>query len=186
MFYIYVGLQSPDWRFSSLYSMQIYELFSGLKGKLPVTLFGVNKASHGNAHEGQSHTAHMCECIHADWYTSCFATIGCFSMCISEVCTINTACNNLMMMGKWFTNKLWLDRQQLLMTLPLWQVWKQDGQVGLLAVMRSAELLVKTLEWCESWNINLKFLWIQPKAMLLTLHFIFIFNRPNCSLQCFS
>lgn len=38
MFHIYIGLKIPDWELSSLYSMQIYDLFSGLKGKLPVFL----------------------------------------------------------------------------------------------------------------------------------------------------
>lgn len=102
--------------------MQIYDLFSGLKWKLKGILFRDTKASHVNAYEGQSCcTAHMCECIHENSYTSCFANIGYFSMCRQEVCTINTACNNLMVIGKWLINKLGLDRQWLLMTLPLFK-----------------------------------------------------------------
>lgn len=147
-----------------------------------------------NAYECQSpYTTCIYEHNHADWNQSSFTNVGYFSTCRSEVWTINTACSNLMMIRKWFINKLWFDRQWLFMTLPLfkqidelWQVWKQDGCLGLLAVMGNAELLVKTVEWCESLNINSEFSWIQPKLMLLTIYFIFIFNRPNYSPQCCS
>ena len=55
--------------------------------------------THAAAISCMAHIGNTCEHTRADRYQSIFADIGYFSMCQSEVWTMDTACSSLMMMG---------------------------------------------------------------------------------------